>query len=534
MCCTAGDASREFKAYTHPYGFSHNGRYYEPGCMSGDEEMYEQATAAAFTEDVTFLFAGLPALQELEMGCYTDMRGNAALSRKLLCGPLPQAAEPHGAASGAAARAERSRGLGLGRGLGRSAAGGAPCQRLSSLKVVNALDIDGIQYMLVPSECWSNIAGQQGQTLTPLAVDLSRLCVLPAVVGVRLHAFLQGCSSWLTKSARGALDRPSQARMPRATPSSLRPPSVPLLLPCPVMCRPDHAHTSRVAYMHSLDYEEACMLVDTLPELSKQLADLDIGRGMLIYGLPEDEYLSFADLTALTSLAIDSDAGPASAMSAMFSGGRGSMPHLKRFHCRMNTGCNQLSSDGPVQGLMDLTAMAAACPGLQELSFADQWDGIFAQGVASPAAECCALRALTGLTSLALRTDAGWLECFFDNFASLVQLRELTLKDGTCSGTLYGRAEQPVVTWSRLRKLTALTNLQQLEAEPLIKVTPKLPWKYPEAADAPAGPADSQPSGSDADAPAQPQPALCLLVLPCTSCWQRLQAVRRCSAMRHT
>lgn len=251
------------------------------------------------------------------------------------------------------------------------------------------------------------------------------------------------------------------------------------------------------------------MLVYTLPALRKQLANLAIGSGVLTYGLPEDVYLPFVGLNALTRLKLNSDAGPPGAMSALFSGGRGSMPHLRVFHCRLNAGYNQLGSDGPVKGLFDLKAMAAACPGLQELSFAYQCDGIFAQGVSSPAAECRALRALTGLTSLALRTDAGWLESFFDDFASLVQLRELTLEDGVQTFALVGgRTQPPVVTWPRLRKLTALTNLQQLEAGPLIKVTPKLLWRYPEAADAPAGPADSQPSGSDADAPAQPQPAL--------------------------
>lgn len=60
--------------------------------------------------------------------------------------------------------------------------------------------------------------------------------------------------------------------------------------------------------MHSLDGEEACMLVYTLPALRKQLANLDIGSGLLTYGLPEDVYLPFAGLTALTSLAINSDA----------------------------------------------------------------------------------------------------------------------------------------------------------------------------------------------------------------------------------
>jgi hypothetical protein len=138
MClCPAGDAAWEFKAYENPYGFSRNGRYYEPSSMSFDADYYERSTAAAFTEDVTFLFAGLPALQELEMGCYTSMgRGDDALSRKLHCGPV----------------AGRGRGLGPGR---TAAAAGAPRQRLTALKVVNALDIDGIENMLTPSECCS-------------------------------------------------------------------------------------------------------------------------------------------------------------------------------------------------------------------------------------------------------------------------------------------------------------------------------------------------------------------------------------------
>jgi hypothetical protein len=131
--------------------------------------------------------------------------------------------------------------------------------------------------------------------------------------------------------------------------------------------------------------------------------------------------------------------------------------------------------------------------------------------VASPAEECRTLRTLTCLTSLALRTDGGWLDSFFDDFASLTQLRELTLADGTRSRALYGdRGDPPVVTWPRLRKLTALTHLQQLEADPLIKVTPKLPWKYPVAADAPAGPnADGAPDAdADAEEESHPQPAL--------------------------
>lgn len=152
------------QAYTHPYGFSRNSRHYEPDSIGFDEDMYEQATAAAFTEDVTFLFAGLPALQELEMGCYTDVgRGEEALSRKLRCGPVAGVAAPHGAASGAAARAGRVRGLGLGLGRPPAAAAGAPAQRLTALKVVNALDIDGIQNMLLPSECWSKTAGNMGK-----------------------------------------------------------------------------------------------------------------------------------------------------------------------------------------------------------------------------------------------------------------------------------------------------------------------------------------------------------------------------------
>lgn len=47
-------------------------------------------------------------------------------------------------------------------------------------------------------------------------------------------------------------------------------------------------------------------------------------------------------------------------------------------------------------------------------------------------------------------------------------------------------------------KLSALTNLQQLEAEPLIKVTPKLPWKPPAEAGGDAG--DSAPAGPRAAA----------------------------------
>lgn len=421
-----GDAAWESKAYTHPYGFSRNGRYYEPGSMSFDEDAYKQAFDAAFTEDVTFLFAGLPALQELEMGCYTDMRGDDALSRKLHCSPVVTAAE-HLQAHGTAAAGAAHRGRGRGRGHGRAAAAAdAPRQRLTALKVCNALDMEGIENMLIP-----NLT-----TLTRLELS--------------------------------------------------------------------------VADMHSLDGDEASMLFLFMPALKQQLVHLDIGRGVVTYGAPAEVYTSFAGLTALTCLKLDSDAGPAGAMSALFEGGPGSMSRLRVFHCRLNTGYNQLGGDDPVQGMLDLRAMAAACPNLQELSFAYQCDGVFAQGVASPAEECRALRALTCLTSLALRTDGGWLDSFFDDFATLTQLRELTLADGTRSRALYGdRGEPPAVTWQRLRKLTALTNLQQLEAEPLIKVSPKLPWKYPATADAPAGPTDGAPNAdADAEAESQPQPVL--------------------------
>lgn len=102
--CAAGDAAWESKAFTHPCGFSSNGRYYEPSSMRYNGG-YEHATAAAFTEDVTFLFEGLPALQELEMGCYTAHMGDEALSRKLLCDPVgPAVAEPHSTAAPGTAR----------------------------------------------------------------------------------------------------------------------------------------------------------------------------------------------------------------------------------------------------------------------------------------------------------------------------------------------------------------------------------------------------------------------------------------------
>jgi hypothetical protein len=255
--------------------------------------------------------------------------------------------------------------------------------------------------------------------------------------------------------------------------------------------------------MHSLDREETVNLLVFLrtPTLTRQLAHLNVGGGVITYGLIAGVFRPFAGLTALTCLKLASDAGPAGAMSALFEGGPGSMSRLRVFHCTLNMGFNQLGGIGPVEGLLDLRSMAAACPNLQELSLR-QCDGVFAQGVASPAEECRALRALTCLTSLTLRTDGVWLDSFFDDFASLTQLRELTLR------AVYG--EPPAVTWPRLHKLTALTNLQQLEAEPLIKVTPKLPWKYPVAADAPAGPnADGAPDAdADAEEESQPQPAL--------------------------
>lgn len=60
---STGDPAWEWKAFAEPYGFSRHGRYYEPGVTMEDEYGMESGAPAAFTEDMTFLFAGLPALQ---------------------------------------------------------------------------------------------------------------------------------------------------------------------------------------------------------------------------------------------------------------------------------------------------------------------------------------------------------------------------------------------------------------------------------------------------------------------------------------
>jgi hypothetical protein len=127
-----GDAAWEYKAMTQPYGFSRNGRYYEPRIDEGDSyDDYDEfgmggAAAAAFTEDVTWLFQGLPSLVDLELGAYTFMRGDEATSRKLQYKALSQAAP----------------------------GGNAPPrqQRLQSLKIL-VLNIIGLLDMLTPGVC---------------------------------------------------------------------------------------------------------------------------------------------------------------------------------------------------------------------------------------------------------------------------------------------------------------------------------------------------------------------------------------------
>lgn len=66
-----GDAAWEYKAAVHPYGFSRNGRYYEPCTMYSDEFGNDAPSASAFTEDVTFLFRRVSVCST----CLTDGRG---------------------------------------------------------------------------------------------------------------------------------------------------------------------------------------------------------------------------------------------------------------------------------------------------------------------------------------------------------------------------------------------------------------------------------------------------------------------------
>lgn len=224
--------------------------------------------------------------------------------------------------------------------------------------------------------------------------------------------------------------------------------------------------------MHSLRRNESFMLTLSLLQLRQQLAHLYIGTGIIPYGMPASSFKPIASLSALTYLSLDCDAGPAGAMSDMFSGGPGSLAQLKIFKCRLNRGYNALGIAAPVRRLYDMHAMAAACPNLEQLSLTGP-DGIFAQGsAASPAAECRALRSLTRLNSLTLWAHPTWTDSMFvDTFATMLQLRQLSIDDsiGQTSGT--------ALTWPRLGRLSVLTHLQELDAKPLIVVTPKQPWR---------------------------------------------------------
>lgn len=76
------------------------------------------------------------------MGCYTSMRGDEALSRNLKCNRV------------AFAKPEGGGGAAVGASSAAAAAAAAPPQRqrLSALNICGALDIDGINNMLLPSE----------------------------------------------------------------------------------------------------------------------------------------------------------------------------------------------------------------------------------------------------------------------------------------------------------------------------------------------------------------------------------------------
>jgi len=243
---------------------------------------------------------------------------------------------------------------------------------------------------------------------------------------------------------------------------------------------------------HSLDKAQSLALTLTLLQMRQQLAHLDLGTGIIPHGMVAECFRPIASLSALTCLKLNALAGEAGSMSEMFSGGPGSLQKLKVFSCSLYAEKDQLGGGGHVKGLYDLRVMAAACPNLEQLTLSSSGrDGIFVHGTApSAAAECRALRSLSCLTQLSLRAHRSWLDGMFDDFASLAQLQVLVI-DGDSFSFDQDRA-QAALTWPRLGKLTALTNLQEIDAKPLIAVTPQLPWSYPAAAGAPAGPASSQ------------------------------------------
>lgn len=138
-----------------------------------DEETYydefgiEDAAAGALTEDITFLFEGLPALVHLELGTYTDGRGDEELSRHIECHPIATAAAPAAAAAagdsslpaamaalhlGDASSSSNAHGSmqAAAPSPASSQAGPAAQQRLASLRILNVLDFDGAANMLTP------------------------------------------------------------------------------------------------------------------------------------------------------------------------------------------------------------------------------------------------------------------------------------------------------------------------------------------------------------------------------------------------